>query len=31
MVNIEDLKRVGVEVTDEHKEGKLLIDIFTVI
>jgi len=31
MVNIEDLKRVGVEVTDEHKDGKLLIDIFTVI
>ena len=30
MVNIEDLKSVGVDVSDEHKDGKLLIDIFTV-
>ena len=31
MVNIDDLKSVGVEVSEEHKDGKLLIDIFTVI
>ena len=31
MVNIEDLKSVGVDISEEHKDGKLLIDIFTVI
>ncbi|MHA1468196.1 MAG: thioredoxin family protein [Promethearchaeota archaeon] len=30
MVNIDDLKSVGVEVSDEHKDGNLVIDVFTV-
>ncbi len=31
MVNIDDLKSVGVDVSEEHKDGKLVIDVFTVI
>ncbi len=31
MVNIDDLKSVGVEVTEEHRDGNLVIDVFTVI
>ena len=29
-MNIEELKSVGLDITEEHKEGKLLIDIYTV-
>ena len=31
MVIIDDLKSVGVDVSDEHKDGNLIIDVFTVI
>lgn len=31
MVNIDDLKSVGVDVSDEHRDGNLIIDVFTVI
>ena len=31
MVNIDDLKSVGVDVSEEHRDGKLVIDVFTVI
>jgi len=31
MVNIDDLKSVGVEVSEEHRDGNLVIDVFTVI
>jgi hypothetical protein len=30
-VNIEELKSVGLDITDEHKDGKLIIDVYTVI
>ena len=30
MVNIDDLKSVGVDVSEEHKDGNLVIDVFTV-
>lgn len=30
-MNIEELKSVGLDITDEHKQGTLLIDIYTVI
>lgn len=29
-MNIEELKSVGLDITDEHKQGKLVIDIYTV-
>ncbi len=30
-VNIDELKSVGLNITEEHKQGILLIDIYTVI
>jgi biotin operon repressor len=30
-MKIEELKSVGLDITEEHKDGKLLIDIYTVI
>ena len=29
-MNIEELKSVGLDITEEHKDGNLLIDIYTV-
>jgi thioredoxin 1 len=29
MVNIEELKEYGLEVTDEMKDGKVIIDVYT--
>ncbi len=31
MVNIEDLKKFGLPITDDMKEGNLIIDIYTEI
>lgn len=29
-MNIDKLKEVGIDITEEMKEGKLVIDIYTV-
>ena len=31
MTNIEELKAFGLEITDDMKEGKVIVDVYTEI
>jgi hypothetical protein len=31
MTNIEELKNFGLEITDDMKEGKVVVDVYTEI
>lgn len=31
MINIEELKKFGLEITDDMKEGKVIVDVYTEI